>query len=34
MEKLITYPTLRNFAYSNDKICKKPVRGIAVGERF
>ncbi len=30
MEKLITYPTLRNFAYSNDKICKKPVRGIAL----
>lgn len=30
MEKLITYPTLRNFAYSNDKICKKPIRGIAL----
>ena len=30
MEKLITYPTLRNFAYSNDQICKKPVRGIAL----
>ncbi|MBR6789739.1 MAG: hypothetical protein IKM31_02585 [Oscillospiraceae bacterium] len=30
MEKLITYPTLRNFAYSNDQICKKPIRGIAL----
>lgn len=30
MEKLITYPTLRNFAYSNDKICQKPIRGIAL----
>lgn len=30
MEKLITYPTLRNFAYSNDRICKKPIRGIAL----
>lgn len=30
MEKLITYPTLRNFAYSNDRICQKPIRGIAL----
>lgn len=30
MEKLITYPALRNFAYSNDTICKRPIRGIAL----
>ena len=30
MEKIITYENLRNFAYSNDKICKKPIRGIVV----
>ena len=30
MEKIITYDTLRSFAYCNDKICKKPIRGIAV----
>lgn len=30
MEKIITYETLRNFAYSNDRICKKPLRGIVL----
>jgi len=30
MEKLITYPAFRNFAYSNDRICVKPIRGIAL----
>ncbi len=30
MEKIITYENLRKFAYSNDKICKKPIRGIVV----
>lgn len=30
MEKIITYDTLRSFAYSNDKICTEPIRGIAV----
>lgn len=30
MNKLITYETLRKFAYSNDRICKRPIRGIAV----
>lgn len=28
MQKLITYDTLSFFAYSNDKICRKPIRGI------
>lgn len=30
MEKIITYENLRSFAYSNDKICSGPIRGIAV----
>jgi len=30
MEKIITYDTLRDFAYSNDRICRKPIQGIAV----
>lgn len=30
MEKIITYENLRNFAYVNDKICKKPIRGIVI----
>ena len=30
MEKFITYENLRYFAYSNDHICKKPVRGIVM----
>lgn len=30
MEKIITYENLRKFAYVNDKICKKPIRGIVV----
>lgn len=30
MEKIITYDTLRSFAYSNDKICTGPIRGITV----
>lgn len=30
MEKIITYGTLRNFAYSNDKICTQPIKGIIV----
>ena len=30
MEKIITYDNLRSFAYSNDKICTGPIRGIAV----
>lgn len=28
MEKLITMDNLRNFAYVNDRICPKPIRGI------
>ena len=28
MEKFITYENLRYFAYSNDHICEKPIRGI------
>ena len=28
MEKLITMENLRNFAYVNDRICKKPIQGI------
>ena len=30
MEKIINYSNLRNFAYSNDKICKKPIKGIVI----
>ena len=30
MEHLITYENLRCFTYSNDKICKLPIKGIAV----
>ena len=30
MEKLIRYSTLRSYAYSNDAICEKPIRGIVV----
>lgn len=30
MEKIITYENLRNFAYVNDKICKKPIKGIVL----
>ncbi|MBQ7975611.1 MAG: hypothetical protein IJ300_08010, partial [Clostridia bacterium] len=30
MEKIITYETLNRFAYVNDKICKKPINGIAI----
>lgn len=30
MEKLINYENLRSFAYSNDKICKKPIKGIVL----
>ena len=31
MEKIITYENLRSFAYCNDQICKKPIKGLAVG---
>lgn len=30
MEKIITYETLRNFAYVNDGICGRPIRGIVL----
>lgn len=30
MNHLITYDTLRLFAYSNDKICKQPISGIVL----
>lgn len=30
MEKIITYEKLRNFAYVNDQIVKKPIKGIAL----
>ena len=30
MEKIITIDNLRSFAYCNDKICKKPIKGIAI----
>jgi len=30
MEKIINYDNLRNFAYVNDSICKKPVKGIVI----
>lgn len=30
MKKFVNYENLRSFAYSNDKICRKPVRGVVV----
>ena len=30
MNKIITYETIRSFAYVNDAICKKPIRGIVI----
>lgn len=30
MERIITYENLRNFAYVNDNICKKPIKGIVI----
>ena len=30
MNKIMTYDTLHNFAYVNDKICQKPFRGIVI----
>lgn len=30
MEKIITYDTLRSFAYSNDTLCTRPIRGLVV----
>jgi len=30
VQKVITYENLRDFAYSNDKICAMPVKGIAL----
>ena len=30
MKKIITYETIRSFAYVNDKVCKKPIKGIVI----
>ena len=30
MEKIITYETLRNFAYSNDLLIKSDIKGIVI----
>lgn len=30
MEKIMTYENLRRFAYVNDGVCEKPVRGIVI----
>lgn len=30
MNKIINYETIRSFAYVNDNVCKKPIRGIVV----
>ncbi|MBO5701598.1 MAG: prolyl oligopeptidase family serine peptidase [Clostridia bacterium] len=30
MNKIITYETIRNFAYVNDNVCKKPIKGVVV----
>jgi len=30
MEKIITIENLRDFAYCNDKICRKPIKGIVL----
>ena len=30
MNKIITYETIRNFAYINDFVCDKPIKGIVI----
>lgn len=30
MNRIITYETIRSFAYVNDKVCKKPICGVVV----
>ncbi len=30
MEKIITYETLRSFAYVNDNVCTRPIKGIVL----
>ena len=30
MNKIITCETIRSFAYVNDKVCKKPIKGIVI----
>lgn len=30
MEKIMTYDTLRNYAYSNDRLCQGQIRGIVI----
>lgn len=30
MEKIITLETLHNFCYCNDKVCKRPIKGIVL----
>ena len=30
MNKIITYETIRSFAYLNDKVCKNPIKGIVI----
>lgn len=30
MKQIMTYDNLRNFAYTNDRICKKPIKGIVL----
>ena len=30
MEKIITFNSLRNYAYCNERICKRPIRGIVI----
>lgn len=30
LQKIITYETLKSFAYVNDKVCNKPINGIVI----
>lgn len=30
MKRIVNYQNIRNFAYTNDKICRKPIRGIVL----
>ena len=30
MERIITYENIRSFAYVNDRVCKRPIRGIVL----
>ncbi len=30
MDKIVSYENLKRFAYTNEKICKKPIKGVVI----